>query len=107
MDKAERSTINSANALVRVGREGGTAVSAAARQAFMMTFDAMVSADVTDPAERERRASAFRRAHFKRLAAKSAAARRNRADAPEVRELRAIAAEAIAAADAMESGDAA
>lgn len=54
-------------------REG----TAAARAAFRDRFDREVDPDGTlDPAERARRAEAARKAHFTRLALKSAQARR-------------------------------
>lgn len=45
-------------------------------RASLARFDRMVPDDVTDPAERARRADAYRKAHFAKLALASAQARR-------------------------------
>ena len=53
-----------------------TAATEPGRRAFMAKFEAAVDPDGTlDPAERARRAESLRKAHFARLAAKSARAR--------------------------------
>lgn len=100
-----RSAINKAAALTRVANEGGAAVSAPARRAFLDRFVDQVDPDRTLPeSERNRRAQAARRAYFTKLAAKSAksrAAKAARANAKsEADELRGL-------ADAIEGGDAA
>jgi hypothetical protein len=72
-----RSDLARAAALTRIAREGGTAVSAPARAAFLKKFDDAVDPDrLLSLEERARRAKAARRAYFSRLAAKSAASRR-------------------------------
>jgi len=91
-----RSTRHAAAALSRVAREGGAAVSAPAREAFLRKFEDQVDPDRVLPAdERAKRASAARRAHFLTLAAQSVDARRRKADARdrsvEAAELRALA----------------
>lgn len=54
-----------------------TARTAPARRAFLDKFEREVDPDGTlDPADRARRAESLRKAHFARLALKSAAARR-------------------------------
>ena len=56
-----------------------TAATATARQAFLNRFEKQVDPDgVLDPAERARRAESARKAHFTRLALRSAQARRAR-----------------------------
>lgn len=100
-----RSAINKAAALTRVANEGGTAVSAPARAAFLDTFVDQVDPDrVLPERERAKRAAAARKAHFTRLAAKSAKVRRDNAarksDLAEAAELRALAAEIEAGGDA-------
>lgn len=56
-----------------------TAATAAARSAFMDRFSKQVDPDgQLDPAERERRAESAKRAHFARMALKSAQARARR-----------------------------
>lgn len=58
-----------------------TARTAPGRQAFLDSFEAKVDPEgILDPAERAVRAAHARRAHFKRLALKSAKARRARQD---------------------------
>lgn len=53
------------------------AATAPGRRAFLESFEKHVDPDGRlDPAERERRAAALRRAHFARMALKSAQARR-------------------------------
>lgn len=75
-------------ALTRVAQEGGSAVSAPARAAFLEKFYDQVDPDRTLPLdERERRASAARKAHFARLSAKSADARRRKGTATQLRQL--------------------
>jgi hypothetical protein len=57
-----------------------TAATAIARQAFLDGFEEQVDPDgVLDPADRARRADSARKAHFTRLALRSAQARRQRA----------------------------
>lgn len=52
-----------------------------ARQALLARFEQQVDPDgILDPAERAKRAEHARQAHYKRLALKSAKARRERAD---------------------------
>ncbi len=90
-----RSPRHAAAALHRVAMEGGSAVSAPAREAFLRKFEDQVDPDRVLPSEeRAKRASAAHRAHFLNLAAKSADVRRLRADARErdveVAELRAL-----------------
>lgn len=69
------------------GRLGGLATSAThdprqmtapARAAFASKFEREVPVEVTDPAERARRADALRRAHFARLGLASAKARQRK-----------------------------
>jgi hypothetical protein len=56
-----------------------TAATAKARQAFADRFEREVDPDgVLDPLERAKRATSARRAHFQRLALKSAQSRRSR-----------------------------
>jgi hypothetical protein len=50
----------------------------AARKAFRDRFESQVPADVTDPGTRVKAAESARRAHFLRMAARSAAVRRAR-----------------------------
>ena len=82
--------------------EGGSAVSATAREAFLRKFEDQVDPDRVLPAEeRAKRASAARRSHFLSLAAKSADSRRRKADAAAAAaaaELRALADEIDGAA---------
>jgi hypothetical protein len=62
-----------------------TAATAPGRDAFMRKFYDQVDPDRRlDPAERERRATSARKAHFSRLALASAKARRHRAAADEL-----------------------
>ena len=62
--------------LTTQARLGGLAMTAAARRGFLGRFMAEVDPDCRlDPAERNRRAEAARRAHMLRLAAASARAR--------------------------------
>jgi DNA-binding IclR family transcriptional regulator len=83
-----KSPRHAAAALTRVAREGGHAVSLPARQAFDAKFIDQVDPDRTlSDDERARRVSAARRAYFLSLAAKSADARRRRAQADELRRL--------------------
>jgi hypothetical protein len=83
-----RSARHAAAALTRVAREGGHAVSAPARAAFDQKFLDQVDPDRALPDdERQRRASAARRAYFLTLAAKSADSRRRKAEAAELRRL--------------------
>lgn len=83
-----RSALHAAAALTRVAREGGAAVSAPARAAFDQKFVDQVDPDRTLPEdERGRRVHAARRAYFLTLAAKSADARRRRAEVAELRRL--------------------
>lgn len=83
-----KSPRHAAAALTRVAREGGHAVSAPARAAFDVRFVDQVDPDRTLPEdERARRVSAARRAYFLTLAAKSADARRRKAQADELRRL--------------------
>lgn len=80
-----------------------TAATQAARTAFMQRFERQVDPDgLLSPAERARRAENLRRAHFARLALKSAESRRRKRSAAEDR---AIAAELRAAADSLEGGE--
>ncbi|NQU37712.1 MAG: hypothetical protein HQ526_09000 [Actinobacteria bacterium] len=75
-----RSAINKAAALSRVANEGGAAVSAPARRAFLEKFIDQVDPDRTLPEdERHKRAAAARKAYFTKLAAKSAQTRRQNA----------------------------
>jgi hypothetical protein len=61
-----------------------SARTAAAREAFIKQFEAQVDPDgVLSPAERRRRAEHARKAHYKRLALKSAQARRARSGGGE------------------------
>lgn len=92
-----RSANAKAAALTRVAKEGGAAVSAPARRAFLDKFLNQVDPDrVLPEIERQKRAQAARKAYFTRLAAKSAQARRNKANAALARrqaeELRGLAA---------------
>lgn len=83
-----KSPRHAAAALARVAAEGGSAVSAPAREAFLRKFEDQVDPDRILPAdERAKRASAARRAHFLTMAAKSADVRRRRAQADELRAL--------------------
>lgn len=60
-------------------RHNGRELTAKARAKFLGRFEAQVDPDgVLPPAERQRRAEALRKAHFTRLALKSAEARRAR-----------------------------
>lgn len=52
---------------------------AKARAAFLAQFERAVPADITDPAERARRAEHLRKAHMAKLALASAKARRREA----------------------------
>lgn len=62
------------------GTSDRTARTAAGRRAFLNTFEQQVDPDgVLEPAERARRAESARKAHFTRLALRSAQARRARA----------------------------
>lgn len=80
MSQNERSLHGSLAAHVSWGNtDDRTARTAPARAAFMDQFDAMVPPEVTDPAERMRRAEHFKIAYFKRLALKSAQSRRKKA----------------------------
>lgn len=98
-----RSAINRAAALTRVANEGGAAVSAPARAAFLQTFIDQVDPDRTLPeVERHKRVTAARKAYFTTLAARSAKVRRTRrtraevkAEADQLRDL----------ADAIEAGE--
>ena len=72
-----RSELNRAAAFTRVAREGGAAVSAPARAAFLQSFVDEVDPDrVLEPDERQRRVKAAMRAHFSKMAAKGAASRK-------------------------------
>lgn len=83
-----RSPRHAAAALTRVASEGGHAVSAPARAAFLRKFEDQVDPErVLPEGERAKRASAARRAHFLTLAAKSADVRRRKAQADELRRL--------------------
>jgi len=76
-----RSALNRSAALTRVAREGGAAVSEPARRAFLDKFIDQVDPERTlSEVERQARAQAARRAYFVKLAAKSAQARRTKAD---------------------------
>lgn len=95
-DSARRSNARVA-ALTRVSQVGGTAVSAPARAAFMAKFYDQVDPDRTLPIdEREKRATAARKAHFVALAARSVKSRQSKA-------LREFAAEVIAVADEIDA----
>ena len=60
-------------------RHDSREITAPARRAFLDTFEQQADPDGTlDPAERARRAGHLRKAHFARLALKSAQARRRR-----------------------------
>jgi hypothetical protein len=90
-----KSPRHAAAALTRVAREGGTTVSAPARDAWMQSFVDQVDPNRTLPEdERSRRASAARRAHMLGLAARSIDSRRRKSEAAELRAL----------ADAIETG---
>lgn len=95
----ERSNLARAAALQRVGQVGGDAVSAPARRAFLQRFLDQTDSDLPMH-ERQRRAEALLRAHMTRLAGKSAAGRRIKHHAAE---LRAIAQDAAQLADEIES----
>ena len=105
MRETDPSTIGRIAALESSGRTlNGTARTAPARAALDQKFYDQVPAEITDPAAREKAAAELRRAHFLRLARKSAQVRQgNRA----IAERRAAAAELRAAADALDGGDAA
>ena len=61
-----------------------TARTAPAREAFIRKFEDQVDPDRTlDPADRSRRAEHARKAHYKRLALKSARARQSRKAVPD------------------------
>lgn len=69
-------------ALTRWSYEDPVAGTAAARQAFLDSFEAKVDPEgKLPPAERARRAERLRRVHFSEMAKKSAAARRRKRDA--------------------------
>lgn len=75
-----RNQINRANALSRVAKEGGAAVSAPARRAFLDKFRTEVDPDnLLAPEDREARADAAMRAHVTRMAAASAKVRQTNA----------------------------
>ncbi|HEX6940749.1 MAG TPA: hypothetical protein VF158_15135 [Longimicrobiales bacterium] len=78
-----RSLINSANALSRWAHvQDRTAATAPARAAADQRFERLVDPDgVLPPDERARRAEAARRAHYRRMAARSAEVRARRAQA--------------------------
>lgn len=68
-------------ALAVQARYDGRQLTAAARRGFLTRFENEVDpARVLPPAERARRAEAAKRAYFLRLAMRSAAARRDRAN---------------------------
>lgn len=95
--------LNRSAALTRVAREGGRAVSAPARAAFMETFIEQVDPDRELPEdERDKRAAAARKAYFAKLAARSAKARRNRREQAEAK---AEADQLRHLADAIEAGE--
>lgn len=79
-DPVVRSLYASAAALIRHARSSDPReTTAAARAAFAEKFVVAADPDANLPAdERLRRADLLRRAHFKKLAAKSVAARRKR-----------------------------
>jgi hypothetical protein len=56
-------------------------ITKAARDAQWQRFLDQVPAEITDPAERQRRAGLLRKAHMKKLALKASAARSRRAKA--------------------------
>ncbi len=95
--------LNRSAALTRVAREGGHSVSAAARAGFLQTFLDQVDPDrELSEVERNKRATAARKAYFVKLAARSAKVRRNKreqatakAEADQLRHL----------ADAIEAGE--
>lgn len=80
MTPAERSLRASIAAHTRWAHSDGTAGTAKARQTFLDRFDREVDPEgVLPPDERARRAANARSAHFKRMALRSAQARRARA----------------------------
>jgi len=98
------STAASIAALHRVSQVGGAAVSQPARDARMKGYLDKVDPDRKLPeAERAARAHALLRADMKRLADRSAEARRRRLGKDNIRELRELAAEATAVADELEA----
>ena len=76
-DPAERSTISSIAALERHAKGDPVAATAKARATWLDSFEDQVDPNrELDPEERARRAARLRSAHMKRLALKSARARR-------------------------------
>ena len=73
---SRRSNAASIAALTKWGHTDAKAGTAAARKAFLDRFEREADPDlVLDPDERARRAGRLRRAHFKRMAAKSVQSR--------------------------------
>jgi hypothetical protein len=80
MTPAERALRARIGAHAKWARTDDTsAATAPARRAFLSRFDNMVPADVTDPAERARRAWHYRQEYFARLSLAAARARSERA----------------------------
>jgi hypothetical protein len=76
LSKKQRQLRGRLGAYTRASQYDGKAVTAKARQAFLDQFEQQVDPDHLLPvAERARRAEAARKAHFTRLAMKSARAR--------------------------------
>jgi hypothetical protein len=73
---AERTLRARAAAHARWGNTDPAEASAAARRRLFERFEAQVPADVTDPAERERRAEHLLKSHMALLALASSKARR-------------------------------
>lgn len=89
MTPAERTMRASIAALTRWSREDGVAGTAKARDAFLASFVRAVDPlGVLPEEERRRRAERARKAHFRRLALKSAKARRLRAQGIEPSKVR-------------------
>ncbi len=76
LSKSQRQLRARLGAYTRASQYDGKAVTAKARQTFLDQFEQQVDPDKQlPPAERARRAQAARKAHFTRLAMKSAKAR--------------------------------
>ena len=76
---ADRQIVGRVGAHIMHSRNDPREITSAARKAFLDGFEREVDPDgVLDPVERARRAGHLRKAHFARLALKSAQARRRR-----------------------------
>ena len=76
--RARKAAAGRKGALVKLALYPGDLadLTAAARKAFLASFEARIPPAVTDPIERQRRAEMLRRAHFQDLSRLAVAARR-------------------------------